>query len=92
MGDLREALRGPERKCILRALESAGWNKQEAARQLRISRSTLYKKIREHELERLMQPEPAAFPKPSSSSMVGEPAQATSGEIVFDISKASLAE
>ena len=48
---LREAMREPERRCILEALKLSGWNKQYAARELRISRSTLYKKIREHRLE-----------------------------------------
>jgi DNA-binding NtrC family response regulator len=47
---LREAMREPERRCILAALRRAGWNKQFAARKLRISRSTLYKKIKEHGL------------------------------------------
>jgi DNA-binding NtrC family response regulator len=48
---LREALRAPERRYILRALKMTGWNKQHAAKELRISRSTLYKKIREHGLD-----------------------------------------
>ncbi|MFO7956952.1 MAG: sigma 54-interacting transcriptional regulator [Candidatus Brocadiia bacterium] len=50
-GPLREALRGPERRYILRALQSAGGNKRDAARRLQISRSTLYKKLREHGLD-----------------------------------------
>jgi len=48
---LREALRGPERRYILRALRNAEGNKRDAARQLHISRSTLYKKLREHGLD-----------------------------------------
>jgi len=44
---LKDALREPERRHILRALNAMGWNKQHAARQLQISRSTLYKKMRE---------------------------------------------
>lgn len=50
-GPLREALRGPERRYILRALQSAGGNKRDAARRLQISRSTLYKKLQEHGLD-----------------------------------------
>ena len=48
---LREAMRDPERRCILEALKIAHWNKQYAARKLRISRSTLYKKIKEYGLD-----------------------------------------
>ena len=48
---LKDALREPERRYILQALRLVGWNKQHAARELHISRSTLYKKIREHGLE-----------------------------------------
>ena len=48
---LRESLREPERHCIIQALKSVSGNKQSAARVLRISRSTLYKKIKEHGLE-----------------------------------------
>jgi len=50
---LREAMREPERRCLLEALRIAGWNKQFAAQALGISRSTLYKKIREHGLDQL---------------------------------------
>jgi len=49
---LKDCLREPERRLILHALRIAGWNKQRAARDLGISRSTLYKKMREHGLER----------------------------------------
>ena len=41
-----------ERAHISRILESVGWNKKEAARVLRISRGTLYRKILEYGLER----------------------------------------
>jgi len=44
---LRDALREPERRYILRALNAMGWNKQHAAKRLKISRSTLYKKMKE---------------------------------------------
>ena len=40
-----------ERAHVLRALESTGWNKKEAARVLEISRGTLYRKILEYGLE-----------------------------------------
>jgi len=50
---LREAMREPERRCLLEALRIARWNKQFAAQALGISRSTLYKKIREHGLDQL---------------------------------------
>ena len=48
---LKAALREPERRYILRALRAAHWNKHYAARKLQISRSTLYKKIKEYGLE-----------------------------------------
>lgn len=47
---LKEALREPERRYILKALRETHWNKRLAARRLRISRSTLYKKFRQHKL------------------------------------------
>ena len=49
---LRDALREPERRYILRALDAMGWNKQHAAERLQISRSTLYKKMKELGLDR----------------------------------------
>ena len=52
VASLKESLREPERNCIYRALRAAGWNKQSAARKLRISRSTLYKKMKEYGLDR----------------------------------------
>ncbi len=39
-----------ERRLILRVLKEASWNKHEAARRLRVSRSTLYSKIRRYGL------------------------------------------
>ncbi len=48
---LKEALRRPERQYLLQTLNAVGWNKQHAAKELRISRSTLYKKIKEHGLD-----------------------------------------
>uniref|UniRef100_A0A7V6A4G4 PAS domain S-box protein n=1 Tax=Desulfobacca acetoxidans TaxID=60893 RepID=A0A7V6A4G4_9BACT len=39
-----------ERLLILRVLKEVGWNKHEAARRLRVSRSTLYSKIRRYDL------------------------------------------
>ena len=48
---LKDALKEPEKQCILSALRLAGGNKQLAARELGISRSTLYKKIRQHRLD-----------------------------------------
>jgi len=47
---LKQALRESERLHIIRALRTANWNKRRAARRLHISRSTLYKKLREHAL------------------------------------------
>jgi len=40
-----------ERLLILRVLKEVGWNKHEAARRLRVSRSTLYSKIRRYDLK-----------------------------------------
>lgn len=41
-----------ERRLIMRVLQEANWNKHEAARRLRLSRSTLYGKIRRYSLEK----------------------------------------
>ena len=43
---LVEALKGPERAILVRALEANGWNRQRTAEQLEINRTTLYKKMR----------------------------------------------
>ena len=40
-----------ERRLILRVLKEANWNKHDAARRLKLSRSTLYSKIRRYNLE-----------------------------------------
>lgn len=41
-----------ERRLILEVLQEANWNKHEAALRLEISRSTLYSKIRRHDLQK----------------------------------------
>jgi len=41
-----------ERRLILGMLQESNWNKHEAARRLEISRSTLYSKIRRHDLQK----------------------------------------
>jgi len=41
-----------ERRLILNVLIESDWNKHEAARRLKISRSTLYSKIRRHRIEK----------------------------------------
>lgn len=43
---LDEALRAPERDILERALKANGWNRQKAAAQLGINRTTLYKKMK----------------------------------------------
>lgn len=43
---LEDALREPERRVILRALEANQWNRQKTADDLHINRTTLYKKMR----------------------------------------------
>ncbi len=43
--NLKDALRDPEKKIILDALEKCRWNKKEAAELLGINRTTLYKKM-----------------------------------------------
>ena len=50
---LSEALKAPEREILLRALEANRWNRQETADQLSINRTTLYKKMKQHGLDRL---------------------------------------
>jgi DNA-binding NtrC family response regulator len=41
-------MRNWERQLILDALKAAGGNRKEAAKQLKINRTTLYNKMREH--------------------------------------------
>lgn len=48
---LVEALKDPERRIILRALEACGWNRTKAAERLEINRTTLYKKMRQLGIE-----------------------------------------
>lgn len=43
---LEEALREPERRILLRALQANRWNRQRTADQLGINRTTLYKKMK----------------------------------------------
>ncbi|MGO8703404.1 MAG: sigma 54-interacting transcriptional regulator [Candidatus Brocadiia bacterium] len=50
---LREAMHEPERQWIMRALNVSGWNKRNAASELGISRSTLYKKMKKFDLDQL---------------------------------------
>jgi two-component system response regulator HydG len=50
IGPLREALEGPERAIIVRALAAFGGNRQETARALDINRTTLYKKMKQYGL------------------------------------------
>ena len=50
-GDHLPSLAEAERAHIVRVLEAAVWNKKEAARVLAISRGTLYRKIKEYQLE-----------------------------------------
>jgi len=45
VGRLKDALKSPERGLIVKALEDASWNRNEAARALGINRTTLYKKM-----------------------------------------------
>jgi DNA-binding NtrC family response regulator len=47
---LDEALREPERRIIAAALERNGGNRQATAKDLQINRTTLYKKMRKHQL------------------------------------------
>jgi DNA-binding NtrC family response regulator len=47
---LKEALKEPERRIILEALEAFDWGRQETADALGIDRSTLFKKMREYQI------------------------------------------
>ena len=42
---LKEALKDPEKDLIIKALDTVGWNRNKAAQQLGINRTTLYKKM-----------------------------------------------
>ncbi|TVQ53767.1 MAG: sigma-54-dependent Fis family transcriptional regulator [Phycisphaerales bacterium] len=48
---LKRALEEPEKQIILAALEANDWNRQKTAEQLDINRTTLYKKIKQYDLE-----------------------------------------
>ena len=48
---LEEALREPERRILLRALEANDWNRQRTADQLDINRTTLYKKMKSYGID-----------------------------------------
>jgi two-component system response regulator AtoC len=48
---LIEALKAPERRILLRALEANDWNRQRTAEQLDINRTTLYKKMKTFGIE-----------------------------------------
>ncbi len=48
---LAEALREPERKILLKALEANDWNRQQTADDLEINRTTLYKKMKQLNIE-----------------------------------------
>jgi len=47
---LKQALEGPEREIIERALRATQWNRRKTAELLRINRSTLFKKMRKYGL------------------------------------------
>jgi DNA-binding NtrC family response regulator len=49
-GTLKDNLKEPEKQIILQALEQAGWNRKRAADILKINRTTLYNKMKEHSL------------------------------------------
>jgi DNA-binding NtrC family response regulator len=48
---LHKALEEPEKQIILAALEANNWNRQDTADALQINRTTLYKKIKQYDLE-----------------------------------------
>ncbi|GMV26066.1 MAG: sigma-54-dependent Fis family transcriptional regulator [Phycisphaerae bacterium] len=60
---LEEALRGPEKLVLLRALRANDWNRQKTADQLGINRTTLYKKMKLHGIDARTD----AIPDPSGS-------------------------
>jgi transcriptional regulator of acetoin/glycerol metabolism len=47
---LEAALREPERRILVKALEANAWNRQKTAEQLGINRTTLYKKMKAYGL------------------------------------------
>jgi two-component system response regulator HydG len=50
-GNLKDALRDPEKKIILDALAKCRWNKKETAELLGINRTTLYKKMSQYGID-----------------------------------------
>jgi len=48
---LEQALEGPERQIIEKALRRNDWNRQKTAAELNINRTTLYKKMRKYRLD-----------------------------------------
>jgi DNA-binding NtrC family response regulator len=50
---LAEALEEPEKRILLKALRANDWNRQQTADDLGINRTTLYKKIKAYQLDRL---------------------------------------
>ncbi len=61
---LEEALRGPEKLVLLRALRANDWNRQKTADQLNINRTTLYKKMKQHGIDSRFD----AMPGPGSAA------------------------
>ncbi len=51
-GTLRETMNALERDMLLQTLERHGWKMSEAARELGLERSHLYKKLKAHEIEK----------------------------------------
>ena len=49
---LKDALAEPERRILEQALHANGWNRQTTADQLEINRTTLFKKMKRHGLDR----------------------------------------
>jgi transcriptional regulator with PAS, ATPase and Fis domain len=47
---LKNALEEPEKVYILRVMKEMGWNKKKAARKLGVNRTTLYNKLKKHDL------------------------------------------
>jgi DNA-binding NtrC family response regulator len=47
---LKRALQGPERRILVEALELNGWSRQRTAAMLGINRTTLFNKMRKHDL------------------------------------------
>jgi len=52
---LEEAIKAPEKRILLKALRANSWNRQATADQLQINRTTLYKKIKQHGLDQMIE-------------------------------------